>query len=69
MLTIHVIFELEHNDRVIGGLQTNTSTKAAQDFYKKFVKGYLHSTNAKTAEMCKLVENSSRDVSIAFASN
>ena len=62
----NVIFELEHNDRVIGGLN-ETSTKAAQDFYKKFVKGYLHSTNAKTAEMCKLVENSSRDVSIAFA--
>ena len=61
-----VIYELEHNDRVIGGLDKK-STKAAQDFYRNFVKGALHSTNAKTAEMCKLVENSSRDVSIAFA--
>jgi len=61
-----VIYELEHNDRVIGGLD-ESSTKAAQDFYRHFVKGELHATNAKTAEMCKLVENSSRDVQIAFA--
>ncbi len=61
-----VIYELEHNDRVIGGLDEH-STKVAQDFYRHFVKGELHATNAKTAEMCKLVENSSRDVSIAFA--
>ena len=43
------------------------SSKLARDFYAKFVKGELHLTNAKTAEMCKLVENSSRDVSISFA--
>ena len=61
-----VIYELENNDRVIGGLDEK-STIAAQNFYRYFVKGALHSTNAKTAEMCKLVENSSRDVSIAFA--
>ena len=61
-----VIFELENNDRVIGGIN-ESSTFLAMSFYKKFVKGKLHSTNAKTAEMCKLVENSSRDVSIAFA--
>ena len=61
-----VIYELENNDRVIGGLDEK-STKAAQDFYRHFVKGELHATNARTAEMCKLVENSSRDVSIAFA--
>ena len=61
-----VIYELEHNDRVIGGLD-EASTKAAQNFYRHFVKGELHATNAKTAEMCKLAENSSRDVSIAFA--
>lgn len=60
------IYELEHNDRVIGGLDKQ-STKAAQNFYRHFVKGELHATNAKTAEMCKLVENSSRDVQIAFA--
>ncbi len=62
----NVIYELEHNDRVIGGLDPS-STKAAQNFYRYFVKGELHATNAKTAEMCKLVENSSRDVGIAFA--
>jgi len=62
----NVIYELEHNDRVIGGLDEK-STTAAQNFYRHFVKGELHATNAKTAEMCKLVENSSRDVSIAFA--
>ena len=62
----NVIYELEHNDRVIGGLNED-STKAAQNFYRHFVNGELHPTNAKTAEMCKLVENSSRDVSIAFA--
>jgi len=61
-----VIFELENNDRVIGGIN-ESSTFLAMNFYKKFVKGKLHSTDAKTAEMCKLVENSSRDVSIAFA--
>ena len=61
-----VIYELENNDRVIGGVD-ETSTQKAQDFYKNFVKGELHATNARTAEMCKLVENSSRDVSIAFA--
>ena len=61
-----VIYELENNDRVIGGLD-DKSTKSAQNFYRNFVKGELHPTNAKTAEMCKLVENSSRDVSIAFA--
>ncbi len=62
----NVIYELEHNDRVIGGIN-ESSTEAAIDFYKLFVKGALHKTDAKTAEMCKLVENSSRDVQIAFA--
>jgi len=62
----NVIYELENNDRVIGGINPE-STKAACAFYRKFVKSKLHETNARTAEMCKLVENSSRDVSIAFA--
>ncbi|KJF44439.1 UDP-N-acetyl-D-mannosamine dehydrogenase [Draconibacterium sediminis] len=62
----NVIYELENNDRVIGGINPE-STKAACAFYRKFVKSELHETNARTAEMCKLVENSSRDVSIAFA--
>lgn len=62
----NVIYELVHNDRVIGGLD-EASTKKAQEFYSQFVKGSLHPTNARTAEMCKLTENSSRDVQIAFA--
>ncbi|WP_055447267.1 UDP-N-acetyl-D-mannosamine dehydrogenase [Lacinutrix mariniflava] len=62
----NVIYELEHNDRAIGGIN-NESTDKAVEFYKHFVKGELHKTNSKTAEMCKLVENSSRDVQIAFA--
>ena len=62
----NVIYELEHNDRAIGGIN-ETSTKKAQAFYSLFVKGELHATNAQTAEMTKLVENASRDVQIAFA--
>ena len=62
----NVIYELEHNDRVIGGINKESSDKAAE-FYAQFVKGTLHKTNARTAEMCKLTENSSRDVQIAFA--
>lgn len=62
----NVMYELVHNDRVIGGVN-NESTQKACDFYSKYVKGELHATNARTAEMCKLVENSSRDVQIAFA--
>ncbi len=62
----NVIYELIHNDRVIGGID-EASTKKAKEFYGNFVKGELHSTNARTAEMCKLTENSSRDVQIAFA--
>lgn len=62
----NVIHELVHNDRVIGGID-DKSTDAARGFYSRFVKGDLHATNARTAEMCKLTENSSRDVQIAFA--
>lgn len=62
----NVMYELVNNDRVIGGVNS-TSTKDAIRFYKQFVKGALHSTDARTAEMCKLVENSSRDSQIAFA--
>ena len=62
----NVIHELVHNDRVIGGLDSASTDKAA-GFYSQFVKGALHRTNARTAEMCKLTENSSRDVQIAFA--
>ncbi len=62
----NVIYELVHNDRVIGGINPE-STEKAIEFYSQFVQGTLHRTNARTAEMCKLTENSSRDVQIAFA--
>ena len=62
----NVIYELVHNDRVIGGMD-EASTDKAIEFYRQFVTGELHRTNCKTAEMCKLTENSSRDVQIAFA--
>jgi len=62
----NIIHELVNNDRVIGGLD-DASTEKAKEFYRYFVKGQLHSTNCRTAEMCKLTENASRDVQIAFA--
>nr|WP_304442215.1 nucleotide sugar dehydrogenase [Prosthecochloris sp. HL-130-GSB] len=62
----NVLHELVHNDRVIGGID-EASTKKALQFYRLFVEGELNATNARTAEMCKLTENSSRDVQIAFA--
>jgi UDP-N-acetyl-D-mannosaminuronic acid dehydrogenase len=61
-----VVHELVENDRVIGGM-TRTATYMAAALYKTFVKGDLVPTNARTAEMCKLTENSFRDVNIAFA--
>jgi UDP-N-acetyl-D-mannosaminuronic acid dehydrogenase len=62
----NVMYELVENDRVIGGIDER-STSQAMEFYKNYVNGALHPTNARTAEMCKLVENSSRDAQIAFA--
>jgi UDP-N-acetyl-D-mannosaminuronic acid dehydrogenase len=62
----NILYELKHNDRAIGGVD-EISTKKAIAFYKHFVVGTLHATNAKTAEMVKLVENASRDNQIAFA--
>ncbi len=62
----NIIYELVNNDRVIGGID-EASTEKAKEFYSCFVKGQLHSTNSRTAEMCKLTENASRDVQIAFA--
>ncbi|MBD5365365.1 MAG: UDP-N-acetyl-D-mannosamine dehydrogenase [Bacteroides sp.] len=66
MIPGKAIYELTHNDRVIGGINDESATKAAE-FYAKFVDGEIHTTNTRTAEMCKLVENSFRDVQIAFA--
>ncbi len=62
----HIMRELVENDRIVGGL-TRESTLKAVDFYKTFVSGEVLSTDAKTAEMAKLTENSFRDTNIAFA--
>lgn len=62
----HVLRELVQNDRVIGGMTPKCSS-AAVSLYKTFVEGECVITNARTAEMCKLTENSFRDVNIAFA--
>jgi UDP-N-acetyl-D-mannosaminuronic acid dehydrogenase len=62
----HVVRELVENDRVIGGLTAKCSEQAVE-LYKTFVQGDCVITNARTAEMAKLTENSCRDVQIAFA--
>lgn len=61
-----IMTELFENDRVIGGITPKCAEKAVE-LYKIFVKGECIKTNARTAEMCKLTENSFRDVNIAFA--
>jgi UDP-N-acetyl-D-mannosaminuronic acid dehydrogenase len=61
-----IMTELVENDRVVGGL-TPEATQAVSSFYRTFVRGAVLETDAKTAEMCKLTENSFRDVNIAFA--
>lgn len=58
--------ELVANDRIIGGL-TPAASEAARDLYRTFCVGEMFITDARTAEMCKLTENASRDVGIAFA--
>ncbi|PMP07272.1 UDP-N-acetyl-D-mannosaminuronic acid dehydrogenase [Vibrio breoganii] len=62
----HVVTELVQNDRVIGGMSKRCSERSVE-LYKTFVMGECVITNARTAEMAKLTENSSRDVQIAFA--
>jgi UDP-N-acetyl-D-mannosaminuronic acid dehydrogenase len=61
-----ILTELVENDRIVGGVN-DASTEAAVAFYKTFVRGEVLATNARTAEMAKLSENSFRDVNIAFA--
>lgn len=61
-----IMHELTENDRIIGGIN-EVSAKKVKEFYKTFVNGDILITDSRTAEMCKLVENSYRDVNIAFA--
>lgn len=62
----NILYELVHNDRIIGGMNLK-STESAVNFYQLFVQGKCLPTLAATAEMCKLAENSYRDLNIAFA--
>ncbi len=62
----HIMRELVENDRIVGGL-TAEATEKTVEFYKTFVSGAVLSTDARTAEMAKLTENSFRDTNIAFA--
>jgi UDP-N-acetyl-D-mannosaminuronic acid dehydrogenase len=61
-----IMTELVENDRVVGGIKPSAS-EAVAEFYKTFVRGAVIETDAPTAEMCKLAENSYRDVNIAYA--
>ncbi len=61
-----ILIELVENDRIVGGVNS-LATEKAVEFYNTFVRGEVLSTDSRTAEMAKLTENSSRDVSIAFA--
>jgi UDP-N-acetyl-D-mannosaminuronic acid dehydrogenase len=61
-----VLRELVDNDRIVGGISP-ACAEAAAELYQSFVKGEMHLTNARTAELAKLVENAFRDVNIAFA--
>jgi len=61
-----IMIELVENDRIVGGT-THKATKATAEFYREFVQGEVLETDAKTAEMAKLTENSFRDTNIAFA--
>lgn len=61
-----ILIELVQNDRVVGGINEE-STEVAVQFYESFVSGEVIATNAKTAELVKLTENAYRDVNIAFA--
>ncbi len=61
-----IMHELVENDRIVGGIN-DESTEVIADFYRTFVKGEVLETDAKTAEMAKLTENSFRDTNIAFA--
>ena len=62
----HILRELVENDRIIGGIN-DASSKKASDLYRTFCNGNIYVTDCKTAELAKLVENSFRDVNIAFA--
>lgn len=66
MLPGNIYHELINNDRIIGGVDQDSS-EHARNFYKEVIRGEIFLTNDKTAELCKLSENAYRDINIAFA--
>lgn len=62
----NIFSEFEYNDRIVGGT-TSSATKLISSFYENVISGKVLGSNTRTAELCKLVENSFRDVNIAFA--
>ena len=62
----NIIHEMINNDRIVGGIDEQ-STKEASNLYREICEGNVYETDAKTAELCKLAENSFRDINIAFA--
>ena len=61
-----ILYELVHNSRIAGGINAESAQKIA-DLYRCFVEGEIYQTNARTAELCKLAENTFRDINIAYA--
>lgn len=61
-----ILIELVENNRIVGGINSKSS-EIVKELYETFVKGDIYLTDAKTAEMCKLMENTYRDVNIALA--
>ena len=61
-----ILYELVHNSRIAGGIDKESAHRIAE-LYRSFVEGEIYETDARTAEMCKLSENTFRDVNIAFA--
>jgi UDP-N-acetyl-D-mannosaminuronic acid dehydrogenase len=62
----NILYELENNSRIAGGIDTASAEKIVE-VYKHFVKGEIYMTDARTAELCKLAENTFRDINIAYA--
>lgn len=62
----HILYELVHNNRIAGGYDAESAHRI-KELYSGFVEGEIYETDARTAEMCKLSENTYRDVNIAFA--
>ena len=66
LFRVRIFEELMNNDRIVGGINEK-SAQLTKELYETFVKGTIHLTDATTAELVKVMENTYRDVNIAFA--